>query len=194
MRRCSARRSCATSVRSARPELTIHQPTIGSSANRPVATAIWRAERPLEAATAPEPQGGQDEGRADQAGEQAMAPLPVEDGLEPIEGHVRVERGELRDLPIAREFLGPVGLAERRNHAGHGLPLRDRQAGFGEPSRPADDHHHEDQRRDREEPRAHGARSRRVARASRRLGSSPERPAGAFPISRLAVSLARAKT
>ena len=110
------------------------------------------AERALELASPPEPQGGQNECRADDARQQAMRPFPPEDGLEPIQRHVGIELGELRDLLVAVELGLPLRRAQRGKHSGDRFPLRDGEAGFGESSRAADQHHEKDEARDRDEP------------------------------------------
>ena len=114
------------------------------------------AERALELAAPPEPQARNDKGRADDARQQAVAPFPPEDGLEALERHIRIERRELRDLLIAVELGLPFRAAQRRDHAGHRLPLGDREAGFGEPRRAADQNHEEDETGHRNEPEANG--------------------------------------
>ena len=126
------------------------------------------AKRAFEGAAAPEPQRGENEGEADQPRQQAMAPFPSVDRLEAVERHVGIERRVLRDLLVAVERRPPVGFAQRRNDAGHRLPFGDRQAGFGQPRRAADDHHDEDQRRDGEQPQPD------------RLSRAPGLPRGAF--------------
>ena len=114
------------------------------------------AERALELALPPEPEARNDEGRADDARQQAMAPFPPEDGLEAVERHVRIERGELRDLLIAVELGLPLRAAHRRDHTGDRLPLGDREAGLGEPRRAADQNHEEDETGHRNQPEANG--------------------------------------
>ena len=109
-------------------------------------------ERAFKLASPPEPQGGQNERRADDAREQAMRPFPPEDGLEPIDRHVGIELGELRDLLVAVELGLPVRAAQRRKHSGDRLPLGDGEAGFGEPRRAADQHHEKDKARHGDEP------------------------------------------
>ncbi len=83
-----------------------------------------------------------------------MRPFPPEDGLEPVQRHVGIEQGELRDLLVAIELGLPLRRAQRRKHAGDRFPLRDGEPGFREPSCAADQHHEEDEARDRDEPEA----------------------------------------
>ena len=111
--RCSASRSCATSVRSLKPRTPS---TSRRSARAPAGRSRRRPARPsapLSWPRPPEEQRGQNEGRADDAREQPVGPLPPEDGLEPIQRHVRVELGVLRDLLVAVELGLPVGAAQR---------------------------------------------------------------------------------
>ena len=146
------------------------------------------AERAFERAAAPEPQRRQNEGQADQAREQTMAPFPGVDRLEAVERHVGVERRVLRDLLVAVEGRLPAGFAERRNDAGHRLPFGDRQAGFGQPRRAADDDHDEDQRRHGEEPQPDGLRR---APGLRRGAFAGENETGLIQHSRSAPRLPR---
>jgi hypothetical protein len=109
-------------------------------------------ERAFELASPPEPQGGQNECGANDARKQAMRPFPPEDRPEPIQPHVGIEVSELRDLFVAIELGLPLRCAQRRKHAGDGLPLGDGEAGFGEPRRAANQHHEKDKARHRDEP------------------------------------------
>jgi hypothetical protein len=58
----------------------------------------------------------------------------------------------LRDGLVAREGLLPLRVVERRQCTGDRLPLHDRQSGFGEPRRTADQHHDRDQGGNRDQP------------------------------------------
>ncbi len=122
---------------------------------------------------APEPQQRRDKGEADDARQQAMRPFPVEDRLEPAERHVRVQLAELWNLLVAREFFLPLRLVQRRNDAGDRLPFRDRQAGFGQPRRPADQHHRENERGDGEQ-QPYPNRARDLAPAKPCPGPRPQ--------------------
>jgi hypothetical protein len=51
----------------------------------------------------------------------------------------------------------PLRGAERRHHAHDRLPLGDRQTGFGQPGRAADQHHGEHECGDGEQPQPDGA-------------------------------------
>ena len=131
------------------------------------------AERALELASPPEPQGGQNERRADNARQQAMRPFPPEDGLEAIERHVRIELGELRDLLVAVELGLPLRAAQRRKNAGDRLPLGDGEAGFGEPRRAANQHHEKDKARHGDQPEANSpaiVKARRLGGGGRGVG------------------------
>ena len=88
-----------------------------------------------------------------------MRPFPPEDGLEAIERHVWIELGELRDLLVAVELGLPVRAAQRRKDSGDRLPLGDREAGFGEPRRAADQHHEKDKACDGDQPETNGPAS-----------------------------------
>ena len=89
----------------------------------------------------PEKDQRQDSRKSDQAAEQAVSPFEEEDELEAGQVHVRKDGGILRDLPVVLELGLPVGGAKRRDHAGQGLPLRDRKTGFCKARRAADDDH-----------------------------------------------------
>ncbi len=116
-------------------------------------------------AAQPEDDERHGEDDADQPAQQPMAPLPEEDEFEPVEAHAGDEFLILRDRLIFGEFGEPIGLGERRQHAGDRLPFGDREAGFREPRRAADDDHGEDQRRDAPEPEAQRAMVARPRRA-----------------------------
>ena len=83
-----------------------------------------------------------------------MRPFPPKDGLEPIQRHVRIELGELRDLLVPVELGLPLGAAERRKNARDRLPLCDGEAGFGEPRCAPNQHHEKDEARDGDQPEA----------------------------------------
>ena len=141
-------------------------------------------ERAFELAPPPEPQGGQNERRAHDARQQAMRPFPPEDGLEPIERHVGIELGELRDLLVAVELGLPLRCAQRRKHAGDGLPLGDGEAGFGEPRRAADQHHEKDKARHRDEPESNSpaiVKACRLGDGRRAVGYGHEDVKGLYP-------------
>src|SRR5205823_1932088 len=74
-----------------------------------------------------------------------------------IERHRAVEMLELRDGLVLLEFRLPEGFAQRRQHTGHRLPFDDREAGFGQARRAADQHHREDEGGDSIEPSPDGA-------------------------------------
>ena len=142
------------------------------------------AERAFELASPPEPQGGQNERRAHDARQQAMRPFPPEDGLEAIERHVGIELGELRDLLVAVELGLPLRCAQRRKHAGDRLPLRDGEAGFGEPRRAPNQHHEKDEARDRDEPEANRpaiVKACRLGGGRRAVGYGHEDAKGLYP-------------
>lgn len=75
--------------------------------------------------------GGEDEGEADQPPPEAMRPLHEVDLLELGQVHVRVEHLEFGRRPVLFKFGLPVLLGERRERAGHGLPLGDAEASGG---------------------------------------------------------------
>ena len=161
--RCVASRYCETSIRCVRPEATIHQPTAPCSAPRPKISHSRRFSSVLEHAAPQEEQERQQIDRADHAPEQPVAPFPPEDRLELGEAHAGVEFAILRDGLVALERLRPLRLVERRQRAGDGLPLDDRQSGFRQPRGAADQHHDRDQGGDRDQPPSDGARDARPA-------------------------------
>src|SRR5260221_13642409 len=72
------------------------------------------------------PQEGRGKGDYDQAGPQAVQPLPEEERLEVRQAHPGMHELELRDRPIFGEFRLPCGFAQRRQYAGDRLPFGDR--------------------------------------------------------------------
>ena len=125
-----------------------------------------------------EPDQRQREGHADQAADQPVEPLPEEDELELRQRHSGrpVDLEIFRRLLVELEGMLPVGLRQRRDRAGDGLPLRDRQAAFGQAGDPADHDHQEDQSGDGQEPVGNCERPLRPTEAvprRRREGSSP---------------------
>ena len=68
-----------------------------------------------------------------------VRPLPPEDALELVKGHVLVDLLVLRNLLVFLEFFLPFRLVERRDDAVDRLPFGDRQAGTGH-ARGATDH------------------------------------------------------
>ncbi len=120
-----------------------------------------------------------EEGKADEAAEEAMRPFPPEDGLELIEAHAALDLSVFGDLLIGGEGLLPVGLAERRDRSHDRLPFGDGEARIGEPRRPADQDHGDDEQREggKPEPLARGHASpalhllRRAVRPRFRLWS-----------------------
>ena len=126
------------------------------------------SERALERPADPEPERRENERRADDAGEQPMAPFPPEDGLEAFQGHVGIAFGVLRDLLVTLELRLPVRRVQGRQDPGDRLPLGDGEARLGQPGRAADEHHGEDERGDRDEPDA-DAREEAEGAVARRL-------------------------
>ena len=104
-----------------------------------------------------EPQEGQGEDYADEPAQQAMAPLPGENGLEAAQVHVGKQFPILRDMLVFFECGAPVGLVQRRQDAGYRLPFGDGKAGFGQPRGAADDDHGENAGGDDPQPQADGA-------------------------------------
>ena len=152
--RCSASRCGATSVRSLKPEVTIHQPTIGSSASKPVATATCRPSAPLSSPLHQNHRAGRMNAAPMMRASRRWPHSHQKMALEAVERHVRIEPGELRDLLVAVELGLPFRAAQRRKDAGDRLPLGDGEAGFGQPRRAADQHHQKDEARDRDQPEA----------------------------------------
>ena len=142
------------------------------------------AERAFKLASPPEPQSGQNECGAYNARQQAMRPFPPEDGLEPIERHVGIEPGELRDLLVAVELGLPLRCAQRGKHACDGLPLGDGEAGFGEPRRAPNQHHEKDKARHRDEPESNSpaiVKACRLGHGWRAVGYGHEDVKGLYP-------------
>ena len=161
--RCVASRYWLTSVRSARPDATIHQPTAPCrppSASSPTSFGFSAA---LEPPGHPEEQQRQGEDDADAARQDAVRPLPPEDRLELGEAHALVELLVFRDLLVFGEFLLPLGVGQRRDDAVDRLPFGDRQAGIGEPRGAADQEQREHDDQHDIEPAAHQRPVARVA-------------------------------
>ena len=120
----------------------------GENAGEPPAQAA------LDLAAREKPHERDREQHADQPPEQAMAPFPGIDGLEPGQVHVREQLAILRDFLVFRECGRPVRLAQRRQHAGDGLPFGDGEPQFGQARRAADDDHRENSGGDQPQPDA----------------------------------------
>ena len=165
--RCVASRYWLTSVRSTRPEATIHQPTAPCSPPSSSSPTSFGFSALLEPAGRPEEQQRQREHDADPARQDAVRPLPPEDRLELAEAHAGIELPVFRDLLVLRKLLLPVGIGERRDDAVDRLPFGDRQTGIGEPRRAADqeqrEHHQQHEHRASRAP-AHGCGRRGRAR------------------------------
>ena len=124
-----------------------------------------------------EPEKRQQERDADEPANEPVHPLPPIDRLELIEAHAAIELAVLRDGLVFLEFGLPLGLAERRQRAHDRPPFGDREPGFGEPRRAADEHHEEDERSDGIKPqpdRPHvrvvaGAHDRSLVREARTI-------------------------
>ena len=86
----------------------------------------------------PEPQERQQKDDTDAARDQAMRPFPPIDGLERVQCHAVIKRAVLRNGLVSFELALPLRLGQRRYDAHDRFPLGDRQAGFGEPRRAAD--------------------------------------------------------
>ena len=108
--------------------------------------------------------------KADEAAEQPMAPLPPENRLELGQAHAGIEFTILRDGFVSLEGGRPLRLVKRRQCAGDGFPLDDRQPGFGEPRRAADQHHRENQHRHGDQPPSHGAKLGHLRHCGTRRG------------------------
>ena len=93
-----------------------------------------------------EPQQRQQEHHADGAADEAVRPFPPIDRLERVEAHAVVKFAILRNGLIFFELGLPLGVVKRRYYAHDGLPLGDRQTGFGQPRRTTDQNHGKDQR------------------------------------------------
>jgi hypothetical protein len=104
-----------------------------------------------------EPREGQGEGEAGEPRDDAVPELPEVDRLEAGERHIRVEALVLGDALVLLELGGPLRRGVRRDHPGHRLPLRDREAALGEPRRAADEDDGEAEHGPRGEPEADGA-------------------------------------
>ena len=155
IRRCRARRSCATSVRSLRPELTIHQPTIGSSARNPVATATCRPSAPLNAPRIQNQSAGRMKAAPTIRASRRWLHSHQKMVLKPSMVMSGLRRENCGISPVAVELRLPVGRVQGRHDAGDRLPLGDRQARFGQARGAADQNHGEDERGDDDEPGAH---------------------------------------
>ena len=99
---------------------------------------------------ADEPHG---EDESDQPSEKTVDELPPVNVLELGQGHARraVDLAIFRGRPIKGEGVLPIGVGKRRDSAGNGVPLGDREAAFGEAGDAADDDHGEDHRGDQEQ-------------------------------------------
>ena len=150
--RCVASRYCETSVRSARPDATIHQPTAPCSAPSAKISASFPAMFARDPAAPQKPHERQRKHHADQPRQQPMRPFPPVDRLELGQRHAEVALGVLRNGLIFFEFGLPGVRAQRRHDAGRRLPFGDREAGFRQPRRAADDHQQKYQRRHRQQP------------------------------------------
>ncbi|PRD40137.1 UNVERIFIED_CONTAM: thiE [Trichonephila clavipes] len=91
--------------------------------------------------------------KADHPAKLPVPPFPPEDRLERRKVHAAVLKLVFRALLIFGEFLGPVGITQRRDGAVDRLPFGDRQAGIGQPGQPADDDHRRDQQENQHEPK-----------------------------------------
>ena len=104
--------------------------------------------------TAPqEEQERQQERCADHASQQPMGPFPPIDRLERRKVHAGIALCVLRDRLVFLKFGLPAGVRSRRQHAGDGPPLDDRQAGFGQTGRTTDQHQRDDEHRHGPEPK-----------------------------------------
>ena len=107
------------------------------------------------AAPADEPEEAGDVDEADEAPELAMRPLPPINRLERVEAHAAVQQIVLRAFLVALELRLPCVGVERRDGAGHEIPLGDREAGLRQPRRAADEHHGEREQDQEQEPAPH---------------------------------------
>ena len=108
--------------------------------------------RPPRIAANRKPRDSGEEDEAEDSSEQPVRPFPEEDELESRQRHAG-RSGDfaiLRCPLVEREFVHPLSMGQRRDGADDRLPLRDRQAAFGETRDAADDDHAEDERRDEE--------------------------------------------
>ncbi len=85
-----------------------------------------------------------------------MHPFPEEDELKIGQGHALPQLLIFGDLLIKAKCLHPLVMGKRRYGAGNRLPLRYRQARFGEPGDAAHHDHAENQRGYREQPAGDG--------------------------------------
>ena len=127
---------------------------------------------------APPPEDRQygEQNGADAARDQPMEKLPEIDVLEAFERHAGVEGAILRNRLVAVERRLPLRVVQGGNRAEDRIPFDDRQAGFGQPRDPADDHDRQHHRRHDEQPypeRARGgAGDGRAAGKTKRCGGS----------------------
>ena len=135
-------------------------------------------QRKAAAQLAHQPEGDerQREGDADEAPEEAVGPLPPEDGLESLERHAGIDDGVLRDGLVLVEGGEPIGLVERRYRAEQRLPFGDRQPAVGQTHRTADDDHAKDERGDEQQPHAHGGTGPRRGDDVTRCGGNSQGP------------------
>ena len=118
----------------------------GQQRNQPPAIALG------DGAAKGKPGKRQGEGQPDQPPELTVDPFPEIDELEVIEAHALVYQLIFRDLAIFFELGLPCRIAERRNGASDGFPLRDGKPGFGQPRDAADNDHQEDEQGDGKQP------------------------------------------
>ena len=150
-----ASRYWLTETRSERPEATIHQPIAPCSPPERQQPDQPRLQPALETARKPEESERKGDEEADAAGEQPVRPLPPEDALELVKGHVLVDLLVLRNLLVLFELFLPFRLVERRDDAVDRLPFGDREPRAGHARGAA----HHDQRKQHDqhdiEPAAH---------------------------------------
>ncbi len=99
-----------------------------------------------------EPDEWEDAGQTRQAAQLPMAPFPPEDRLEAVQGHAGIHQAVLGNLLVVIELRLPLVHVQRRNGSRQQFPLRDRDAGIGQPGRAAEHHHAEHQHGDHEQP------------------------------------------
>ena len=121
--------------------------------------AEGREQPPRQPPAQPEVQKRHRIGETDQPAPQAVYVLPPVDRLEFGEAHAVIEEAVLRDLLILLELRGPGRGRERRQYAGHRLPLGDRQARHGQPRDAADHDHDKDHAAAQEQPHRDGLRT-----------------------------------
>src|SRR5215470_8798822 len=102
------------------------------------------------------PQIRQQERHTNRPTEQAMEIFPPENLFERIEAHAAVDLQVFGCRLILLERDPPMFVADRRQRADDGLPLRDREPRMGQARYAADDDHRQEQRAADEEPDRHG--------------------------------------